>query len=102
MGWRVGGWEEAADARPVVERNECYVLDAQLGVRHSARLDRDDLGVVVDLAHVAEARVAEPARGELEVRRQHPLAERSVHELRIHVVGDEVDRVAGTRFENDL
>jgi hypothetical protein len=72
-------WAEALEVHTVVERDQRYVLRSELPVPDAAGLDRHHGGLAVHLAHVAEARVCESLRGELEIRSEHPVTELCVH-----------------------
>src|SRR5436190_1560707 len=68
------------DVAAVLEPDEGDVRGAELLIGHAARLDRQETGVAVDLADVAEAPVREAARREVDIRLEHPPAKLVVHE----------------------
>jgi len=54
-------------------------LRSELPVTDAAGFDGDHGCLAVHLAHVAEARVGESLRGEIEIRSEYPVTELGVH-----------------------
>jgi hypothetical protein len=71
----VGGGEQAADVRAVLDGDESDIVALEIGIGNAARLDRHHALHAVDAADVAEASVGEPARVECDVRLEDPPAE---------------------------
>ena len=68
MGWHIGGRAQPTHGLSIFESDDRNVVGTKLRVRYAARLDRDDPGVAIHTADVAERRMRKPPGSEIHVR----------------------------------